>query len=408
GATAAAAGLPDADLLRTVIEEGYASVRRTPDLLPRLREAGVVDSGGAGVAVLIEGIAHGLGHAVLPDAPRYSGADAVTLDAVEHEGHGYCTEFVVAGEDIDRASMERSLLDLGGDSTLVVGDARTVHVHVHMEDPGPAISLGAAAGALLSVKVENMQAQHEDWMAGHDADDGAEGTRASSARAAAPPADLPAIGLVAVAGGAGIASAFRDLGATGIVDAGDGTKASAGELLEAARRAGRDHVIILPNDKDVLMAAETCASEAGGFVSIIPTRNAAAGLAAAVSYRASGDHAAIAEEMTAVLEGVRCVEVSVSVRDATVDGVAVLRGEAIAFVDGRLVASDADVEVALMAGLAEAVDEASEIVTVYLGDGAPADAEERVTALIADAHPGLEVDVLPGGQPHYPYLVSVE
>lgn len=401
---AAVKAAPDAVATwRALVDEAYASLERTPDLLPRLREAGVVDSGGAGVAVILEGLSLGLQGEPLPDAPRFTGTEDVTLNAVEHEGYGYCTEFVALIEPgsgtIDRASMERSLIELGGESVLVVGDEYTAHVHVHMVDPGLAISLGARAGALLSVKVENMQAQHMDWMAAHGDDHD---------EVPAPSRELPAIGLVAVARGAGIARAFRDLGATGIVDAGDGTKASAGELLEACRAAGTEHVLLLSNDKDVLMAAETCAREAEGFVTVVPTRNAAAGLAAAVYYLPTGDAEAIADDMRGVLDSVHCVEVSVSVRDALVDGVDVKNGEAIAFVDGKLVASLASVEEALMAGLADAVEETSEIVTVYLGEGAPADAEALVRPRIEAAHPGLEVDFMAGGQPHYPYLASIE
>ncbi|MEX2032370.1 MAG: hypothetical protein WEA81_05835, partial [Dehalococcoidia bacterium] len=374
-----------------------------------LREAGVVDSGGAGVAVFLEGLVLGLDGRPLPALPRFAATEQVLVNAVEHEGHGYCTEFVAVtepgGATIDRASIERALVELGGESVLVVGDEHTAHVHVHLEDPGPAISLGARAGALLSVKVENMQAQHLDWMSGHDSGDEDGEDRQEAAVA---PRTLPAIGLVAVARGAGIAGAFRDLGATGIVDAGDGTKASAGELLEACRSAGVEHVLLLPNDKDVLMAAETCAREAEGFVTVIPTRNAAAGLAAAVYYLPNGDPEAIAEEMLGVLDTVHCVEVSVSVRDASVDGVDVRKGDAIAFVDGKLVAATGTVDDALLAGLADAVDEASEILTIYLGEGVRREAEAVMRPRIEEAHPGLEVEFMAGGQPHYPYLASIE
>ncbi len=409
--SAAVSGLDEAALFHALVDEAYASVERTPTLLPRLREAGVVDSGGAGVAVLLEGIALGLHGLPLPALARYSGTEQVETDAVEHEGHGYCTEFVTAIEPgtgaIDRSGMERELVALGGESVLVVGDDHTVHVHVHMGDPGPAISIGAQAGALLMVKVENMQAQHEAWMQGHPApsegDPVAEGDSAD-----ATPGDLPALGLVAVVRGAGLARAFRDLGATGIVSPEDGGRASAGELLEAARAAGTEHVFVLPNDKDVLMAAETAAREAPGFVTVIPTRNAAAGLAAAIFYLPQGDPAGIAEEMRGALEAVRCVEVSTSVRDATVDGVPVRRGDAIAFLDGRLVVAMPQAEEALLAALADAVGDSAELVTVYLGEGVSPDGGDRMRALIEKGHPSVEVEVLEGGQPHYPYLVAVE
>jgi DAK2 domain fusion protein YloV len=395
GAAAAVASDGEAHdaVLVTFVEEAFASVDRTPDLLPRLKDAGVVDAGGMGIAVLFQGLLHGLTGEPLPEATVLGDSATVELAGVEHEGHGYCTEFVILGRDIDRPSIEAALQAAGGDSILVVGDATAVHVHVHMEDPGPAISVGSASGALDSVKVENMQAQHEDWTAGHAETD---------------PADLPSIGLVAVAHGPGLAAAYRDLGATQILDGGPTGKASAGELLEAARRAGRDRVFILPNDKDVLMAAGQAAAEAPELIIVIPTRSAAAGLSAAVPYLPEGDADALAEQMTEAVEGIRSVEVSVSVRDATVDGVEVAAGDAIALLDGVLTARAASVDEALMAGLAEAVSDESELVTLYLGEEASDEDGERVTVLIETAHPQLEVEIVSGGQPHYPYIAGVE
>ena len=391
-AVAAEADTTDA-VLAAFVEEAFASVDRTPELLPRLKDAGVVDAGGMGIAVLFQGLLHGVNGEPLPAAPVAGAGTIVDLSGVEHEGHGYCTEFVVLGAEIDRPAIERSLAEAGGESILVVGDPSAVHVHVHMDDPGPAISIGSASGALDSVKVENMQAQHAEWTAGHEEID---------------PADLPSIGLVAVARGPGLAAAYRDLGATQVLDGGPTGKASAGELLDAARKAGRDRVFILPNDKDVLMAAERAAGEAPELIIVIPTRSAAAGLAAAVPYLPEGDADELAEQMHEAIENIRAVEVSVSVRDATVDGVAVREGDAIVLVDGVLVATASTVDEALMAGLAEAVSDETELVTLYLGDDASDEDGERATGLIAGAHPDLDVEVVRGGQPHYPYIAGVE
>ncbi|MGE3960201.1 MAG: DAK2 domain-containing protein [Dehalococcoidia bacterium] len=383
----------EAAVLHALIDQAYASVERTPELLPRLKEAGVVDAGGAGIAVILEGVVASIHGIPLSDAPRYRATERVALDGVEHEGHGYCTEFLVTGDAIDLRAIEQALLDLGGESLLVVGDPRTVHVHVHVEDPGPALSVGARAGALGGVKVENMQAQHEEWMAERG---GAE-----------EPVTAVPIGLVTIARGAGIVDAFRGLGAT-IVISPAGGKTSAGEILEAARRAGSEHAILLPNDKDIFMAAEAAASEAEGFLTVVPSANVAAGLAAAIGYRSTGDVDTIVAEMTDALDAARCVEVSTAVRDATVDGVSVRGGDAIAFIDGRLRRCGTTHEAVLLAALEDAVQDGAEIVTVYLGSDAPDDAADRIESAIAEAYPELEVEVLDGGQPHYPYIASVE
>ena len=388
----------EAAILNALIDEAYESVRRTPTLLPRLAEAG-----GAGIAVILEGVVSYIHQVELPDEPRYRGDGQVTTDAVEHEGHGYCTEYLVLGSPdggIDLAAIEAELLAIGGESLLVVGDARTVHVHVHVEDPGPALSIGARAGALDSVKVENMQAQHEAWMADHEPAAGHEDLAAV----------IPAtpIGLVAIASGEGIARAFRDLGASVVLQPKDGAKTSAAEILYAARRAGREGAIVLPNDGDVLMAAEAAAREAPDFITVVPSRNVATGLAAAIYFNPAGERAEIAEEMSGALAETHSIEVTTASRDASVDGVAVRSGEPIVLVDGRLRGSATTHEDALLAGLASAVAPSSEIVTVYLGRDAAEGAASTISPRVMAAHPGLDVEVLPGGQPHYVYLASVE
>ena len=396
----------DTAILQTLVDEAYASVGRTPELLPRLREAGVVDAGGAGVAVILEGIACQLLGVSLPDAPRYASTERVQTDAVEHEGHGYCTEFIILasapGAALDLRAIESALSEAGGESLLVVGDATTVHVHVHIEDPGPALSIGANAGALDGVKVEDMQAQHEAWMAEQDE--------------AAPAVVLQSVGLVAIARGAGLAAAFRDLGAGEVIELAGSMKASADEILAAARRAGRDHAIVLPNDGDILMAAEAAARESGGFLTVVPSANVAAGMAAAIYYRPTGDLDELDEmivEMTTALADVRCIEVATAVRDASVDGVVVRSGDAIALVDGRMHSAGPTHDDVLLATLTSEVTDGASLITAYLGasglgaDGGAA-AGERLERHIAEVCPGVEVQVLPGGQPHYAYIVAVE
>ena len=380
-------------VLYIMLTEAFASVKRTPELLPRLREAGVVDSGGLGVAVILQGIVCGILDHPLPAEALVTGTAEVKADAVEHEGHGFCTEFVISGAGLDRATIEGELIAAGGSSILVVGDPSMLRVHVHVEAAEHAFAVGERYGTLAARKAEDMQAQHEAWMDDRDDDD---------------PASLPSIGLVAVAEGRGIAAAFRDLGASRVLLGQPGVKVSAGDILDAARRAGLDHAIVLPNDKDVLMAAQQAAAASDGFLTVVASRSPASGLTAALEYRGEGDAAAIAAAMAGVMAGVRAVEVSRSVRTATVDGVAVRDGDAIALVDGRMVAACATLEEALLLGLDVATEEGAEIATIYLGQDAPPDAVERLPMLIGARHPDLEIQIVPGGQPYYPYVAGVE
>ncbi len=383
-------------VLAEAVEEAEASVERTPELLPRLREAGVVDAGGQGVAVVLAGLLYGMRGEPLPEPPP-APAGEVDLGGVEHEGHGYCVEYIVQGQSLDRAVLAGALAEAQGESVLVVGDPSALRVHVHMEDPGVALSKGAALGGLQSVKVDNMQAQHETWAAGHEEAD----------NDAAPP---PPVGLVAVVQGNGLTAHFRELGVTAIVSGGATNNPSAGELLEAARRAGRDRVFILPNDSNVLLAAEQAAQQEPDLISVVPARTVAAGLAAALSFVPSEPPEALEEALGSAAASARCVEVTRAVRDATADGVSVAAGDAIAIVDGRLVARAEDIDAALLAGVTHALasDDALELATVYLGVDAPAGSTDRVPELLEDAHEDLEVEVYTGGQPHYPYLVSLE
>ncbi len=392
---AQASGEGTEGVLYIMLTEAFASVKRTPELLPRLREAGVVDSGGMGVAVILQGIVCGILDHPLPAEPLVTGAAEVQADAVEHEGHGFCTEFVISGASLDRATIEGELVAAGGSSIIVVGDPSMLRVHVHVAAPEHAFDVGERYGTLAARKAEDMQAQHEAWMDDRDDDD-------------PDPASLPSIGLVAVAEGRGIAAAFRDLGAGRVLLGQAGVKVSAGDILEAARRAGRDHAIVLPNDKDVLMSAQQAAAASDGFLTVVASRSPASGLTAALEYRGDGDAAAVAAAMVEVMAGVRAVEVSRSVRTATVDGVAIREGDAIALVDGRMVAATETLEDALLAGLDVATEDGGEIVTVYLGQDAPPDAAERLPRLIGERHPDLEIQIISGGQPYYPYLAGVE
>ena len=393
-AEAAAREAADSDLATissTAASEAEASVERTPSLLPKLAEAGVVDSGGLGVAVLLAGLDYAVRGEPLPEPKQYTAAD-VDMTGVEHEGHGYCAEFVVVGAQLDRDALHAALDAVGSESLLVVGYDDALHVHAHVEDPGPALSIGAAAGSLQSVKIDDMQSQHDQWS----------GTDQPQAAA-----DLPSIGLLVVTQGEGIVAAFRELGATAIVDGGPTSNPSAGELLAAARRAGRDHVIVLPNDANLIMAAEQAAAEAPDLITVIPTCSVAGGFGAAFAYEPEGERGAVVASMNDAIEGVSCVEVTHSVRDTSVNGIQIASGDAIVLVEGTLVARGDSLEEALMDGLSRVTDDA-ELVTVYLGSDAPADARDRVAMLISEAYNDIEVEIVHGGQPHYPYILGVE
>ena len=379
-------------VLDEVVRGVDASVERTPELLPRLREAGVVDAGAAGVAVLLQGLRYGSRGQRLPVPPPVP-AGLIDMSGVEHEGHGYCTEFVIVGEGLVREEIERTLVAAGGESVLVVGETDALRVHVHMDDPGPALSAGAAVGSLASVKVDDMQAQHEAWTAGHSAP----GQEAAGT--------LPRAGLVAVARGEGIVRALREIGVRVIVDGGPSANPSVEQLLAASHRAASEHVFLLPNDGNVILTGEAAAAaEAPGFLTVIPTKSLATAYSAAVAFVPDGERSEIADRMIEAQSAVHSVEVTRSTRDTSADGVSVSVGDAIVLVDGALVAATETLEKALLAGLARAAEEA-ELVTLIVGAEGSA---EEATRLISERYPDVEVETIEGGQPHYPYVAGVE
>lgn len=386
------------DVFAAAEAEAHASVARTPDLLPRLREAGVVDAGGLGVAVLLTGLRMAAANEPMPDAPAPM-VVAVRLEHVDHEGHGYCTEFLVERRDgatLDRDLLVRRLEEAGGESILVVGDPDALHVHVHAQDPGPALSAGIAAGSLDDIKIDNMQAQHERWSAAHR---GADGSGPGSAPAYAQAA------VVASAAGPGIAAAFRELGAVPMQSDG---KPTAGAFLDAARAAASERVFLLPNDRDAVMAAEVAAAEEPDRIVVIPARSIPAGVAAAVAFVADGDPGEVERAMRLAAGAVRCIEVTHAARNVDLEGVAARLGDPIALLDGRLVARGETLEGALLSALAVADGEGAELVTLYLGAGVTPEAGERVRVLVEEQYPGLAVEVVDGGQPYYPYVLGVE
>ncbi|MFA7297531.1 MAG: DAK2 domain-containing protein [Dehalococcoidia bacterium] len=394
-ARAVIAEAPDTVLGVLMVAEQAAqeALARTPQQLPRLREAGVVDAGGLGVVTILAGLRMAAAGEELP-AVGLAPTATPDIEAMEHSGYGYCTEYVLQAPRLDRQTLIRQLEEVGGESILVVGDLSTLHVHVHVLDPGPALSAGAALGSLHQVKIDNMQAQHEEWAA----------IRAEDA-----PIEVQAgLGLVAVARGAGIAAAFRGLGAVVALPP-DDARPSSGELLEAVRRTGREHVLLLPNDSDGFMAAEQAARESGGVVVVIPSRSVAQGLSAAVAFNSLDSIDQAQAAMTAAMGGVRCVEATRAARATHIDGRTIEEGQAIALVDGRIVAGDDLLDDAFIAGLAIAVGEMpAELITVYLGSSAPIGAEEVIGDRIQAAFPDVTVEIIDGGQPHYPYIAGVE
>ena len=367
-----------AEVLERALDAGQKSVKRGPDLLPILREAGVVDAGGYGLTVLFAGVIAALRGTEAPELEHHAPA-RVTHPQHESSTFRYCTNFAVTGVELDAPSWIDELESIG-DSVLVVGDQRTLKVHVHTDEPGRATALFAGAGTVSRLDVADMQEQVQQ--------------RAD--RLAEPTA---VCGVVAVVAGRGMEDLFTSLGATPL-PGGPTLNPSAYELLAGIHDVPAEEVVVLPNSPNVLMAAERAAELSDKRVVVVPTRSQQAGLAAAVALDSERSAAENGAAMGEALALVRTGSVTGAARD---DAAARFhRGDAVGFVDERLVAWGEPAET-LEAVLGELGREA-ELVTLIAGDGAPLEAED-VSAL---APTGVEVEYSWGGQPAYWWLIAAE
>jgi DAK2 domain fusion protein YloV len=428
-AAAVAAAEHDDDLetvLAAAVDGAEKSVARTPSLLAILREAGVVDAGGQGLYRMFQGALRHLVGQRPATATRRRGATGVnpsTLVAHADEGFGYETMFLLqaAGRaplDVDAI---RSHLDSIGESVLVAGDARALKVHVHNGRPDLVIGFGLTQGSLSRISVENLDQQARDVRETRAAAFTGAGQPAATAPAGltdsastsetngvGPAADLPDLAVIAVTAGDGLAAIFRDFGVASVVQGGQSANPSTGELLEAVDAVQAREVLLLPNNPNVVLAARQVASMAKRPVAVVPTRNAAEGFAALLALDPGADAAANVGPMTEAGRSIQTVVVTEAVRDATIGGKKVKKGQTIALdPDDGLIAVNKDRERGVLAAMA-ALTPGYELVTLFYGDGADLAEAQAMARRIGAAGPGIEVEVRHGGQPYYRYLISAE
>ena len=375
------------ELLVELVRAGEESVRGTTEKLDVLRNAGVVDAGGAGLVEILRGIASVTTGEPLPEAPP--DLEVVGVDAIHQElsDYRYCTTFVIEGENLSRDELESEFEPLG-DSLLVVGDADAVKVHVHTDEPGAALAVGTKRGTIAGVEIANMHVQTMQ--------------REERLLESVP----GAIEVVAVVAGKGNRRLFESLGATRIVEGGQTMNPSTAELVAAVEATGTDAVILLPNNSNVIMSAEQAAELTSKDVHVIPSDSIPSGLAALVRFDGSRSVGENAAEMRAALEEVATGEVTIASRDAQLNGLAVSKGAYLGLADGEAVAVGESFEQVVADVVERLLERPRDVLTLLAGEGAPT--LDGVVAAIGERHPDVEVDVQEGGQPHYPLLLSAE
>lgn len=416
---AAAQAVPDSlgleHLLAAVEEAGRIAVENTTAQLPALQKAGVVDAGGYGLLVLFRGLTDAiedlmrggkvvagarLAARVAAEAVTHSAdgrwahtARAVTVDEPsELSEYRYCTSLLITGEEIDREALESFLLPIG-DSALVVGDARTVKIHIHVNDPGAVLTEAIRHGSVGDVEINDMHTQTKDR---------------DQRLSAAPEIAEGGTVVVAVVAGAGNQQIFRELGCHAIVDGGQSMNPSAAQLLSAVEALGADEVVILPNNGNVILTAEQAAGMSSLHIAVVPSRSIPSGLAAMIAFDPEQDAVGNARIMQDAIVDVRYAEVTHAVRDSELDGLEVRKGQAMAIVDGRLVAASDALEEAFTGMLQEFVSEGADYVTVLTALNGSGVTGEQLQELAQRVAPDTEVSFHEGGQPLYPILASAE
>ena len=381
------------EFLATVLARGEDALARTPEMLDVLRDAGVVDAGGAGLVEITRGLALELAGEPLPEAPVEG--EAMSFDAIHQElsKYRYCTVFVVEGEGLDQAGLEATLETMG-DSLLVVGDPSALKVHVHTDEPGLALAAGTALGVVEGVEIANMHAQTAQRE-----------ERLTDAPAASA---LPTLetGLVAVCPGQGNRRLFESFGATRVIEGGQTMNPSTADILAAVDATPADDVLVLPNNSNIVLTAEQAAALSTKPVRVIPSRSVQAGLAAIARYIPTNTPEQNEADMLDALASVRTGEVTVASKDAELDGVKIAKGAYFGLVEDAAVTAGESLHEVALEVIERVLDGERGWLGILTGEGAPP--VEELLAAVNAAHPEVDVEVHDGGQPHYPLLVVAE
>lgn len=407
------------EVMEAAYEAAEAALKTTPDLLPVLKEVGVVDSGGQGLTFVYQGFFDALSGNVR-DEQEYHPTPADMDDMVSAEHHksvqsqlntediqyGYCTEIMVklgAGRLVDEKfdyDTFRGYLSEIGNSLLVIADDEVVKVHVHTEQPGKVLSYGQKFGSLIKVKVDNMRLQHETIL---EQDKEAEEEQQAEINQIA--GDY---GIIAVASGDGLAQLFHSVGVTKIIQGGQTMNPSTKDIVDAINATGKDKVIVLPNNKNIFLAAEQAADVADANVKVVHTRSITQGLSAMINFNKEADIDENVAAMEEALDDVISGQVTIAVRDTTIDGQEIKKDNYMGIVDGSIKVTDSDRKKATLEMVKAMLDDDSEVITIIYG----ADADQTEAQAIADEiqswDEDYEIEIHEGDQPVYPYLISVE
>lgn len=390
------------EFAQKVLEHGYEVLNQTPDMLPVLKEAGVVDAGGQGLLCILEGAAMVITGDIKINIkkpinkPKEAAFSALKNFNTEDITFGYCTEFIVNRDpkaNYDEIAV-RDYLQTIGDSLVAVSDETFIKIHVHTDNPGLALQKGLEFGSLTSIKIENMREQHSSIFTDEEMIE----------------EEVPRkpIAFVSIAAGSGLAEIMRSLGIDEVIEGGQTMNPSTEDISEAIKRAHAEKVIVLPNNKNIILAAEQAAQiETECNVHVIPTKTIPQGITAMVGYDPSEEVDAVVEAMNEAITTVETAQITIAVRDTTIDGQAIKEGEYLGILENDIVVHEQDLHETFR-NLLGKMNEDAEIITVYYGEEITEEVAQEYVAIAEDVFPDADVEVHSGGQPVYYFMISAE
>ena len=394
-----------AEFFYAVIEACKESLARTPEILPVLKQAGVVDAGGCGVVTLLEGAAAALREGKAIEAKDGEGVSAKATGAAASAEvdtanirFQYCTEFIIQKSSPDRQTNQFSAaISPKGDCMLVIDDEEIVKVHIHTNHPGFVIEQALKLGELINIKIDNMKYQHSENM-----------ENAAEAEKSEEPVELKKFGVVAVSAGAGLTEVFESIGVDMIVEGGQTMNPSTQDLADAASKVAAETIYILPNNKNIILAAEQVNDIIDKNVVVIPTKNIPQGISAMIAFDPDSEEADITAAMLDMLGSVKCGQVTFAARDSAAYGLEIHEGDVMGMVGSDITDLGDDINSVSYKLTERMIEEDSEIVTIYYGADTDEETAQALADKISEAHSEVDVTVVYGGQPVYYYMIAVE
>ena len=402
------------EILGQVLEHGRYVLSQTPEMLPVLKEAGVVDSGGQGLIEVLSGIYDCLlGKEIdLTAALGTTTTAKVEADTTQADiKYGYCTEFIINIEkkfDNGDELNFKAYLESIGDSIVVVADDEIVKVHVHTNDPGLAIQKALTYGSLSKMKIDNMREEHKEKLIKEAQK--AEAEKKAAEEAAKKPAEpKKKYGFISVSAGAGLSEIFEGLGVDVVIEGGQTMNPSTEDMLNAINKVNAENVFILPNNSNIILAANQAQSiVTDKNVYVVPSKTIPQGITALINFDESADAEANFDNMSSEMKNVKTGQVTYAVRDTSMDGKEIKQNDIMGIGDKTILSVGKDIEETTIDMLSQLIDDDSELISVYYGKDVSSEQVDSLTAKIEETYPDLDLEVHSGGQPIYYYIVSVE